>query len=149
MVAAVGRPDLVLAVDQGTTSTRAILFDAQARVVALAQRELGQHYPRRGWVEHDPEQIWQDTLAVVREVLGQADARRVAGIGITNQRETILAWDRATGEPIYRAMVWQDRRTADECARLKEEGAEPLVQSKTGLLLDPYFSATKLAWILD
>ena len=115
----------------------------------MAQRELEQHYPQRGWVEHDSEQIWQDTLAVAGEVLGQTDVRRVAGIGITNQRETIVIWDRATGKPIHRAIVWQDRRTADECARLKGEGTEPLVRSKSGLLLDPYFSATKLAWILD
>jgi glycerol kinase len=139
----------VLAIDQGTTSTRAILFDAEARAVAVAQRELEQHYPQRGWVEHDPERIWSDTLTVVREILGQVDGGRIAGIGITNQRETIVLWDRATGEPIHRAIVWQDRRTADECARLKSEGAEALVQPKTGLLLDPYFSATKIAWILD
>ncbi len=139
----------MLAIDQGTTSTRAILFDAEARAVATAQRELEQHYPARGWVEHDPEQIWRDTVEVVGEVLGQIDPRRVAGIGITNQRETIIIWDRATGEPIHKSIVWQDRRTADECARLKNQGAEPLVRAKTGLLLDPYFSATKLAWIVD
>ena len=144
-----GRADHVLAIDQGTTSTRAILFDAESKAVAIAQRELAQHYPERGWVEHDPEQVWQDTLAVVREVLGRIDGERVAGLGITNQRETIVVWDRATGKPIHRAIVWQDRRTADTCARLREEGAESLVQSKTGLLLDPYFSATKIAWILD
>ena len=139
----------MLAIDQGTTSTRAILFDAQARAVATAQRELEQHYPSGGWVEHDTEQIWRDTLAVVGDVLGQIDPRRVAGIGIANQRETIVIWDRATGEPIHRAIVWQDRRTAEICARLRDEGAEPLVRAKTGLLLDPYFSAAKLAWILD
>ncbi|NUR46445.1 MAG: glycerol kinase GlpK [Sphingomonas sp.] len=149
MLAPVGRADHVLAIDQGTTSTRGILFDAEARAVAVAQRELTQHYPERGWVEHDPEDIWRDTVAVVRDVLGQIDIGRVAGIGITNQRETIVVWDRASGEPIHRAVVWQDRRTADACARLGAEGVEPLVQSKTGLLLDPYFSATKLAWILD
>jgi glycerol kinase len=145
----VGRADHVLAIDQGTTSTRAILFDAEARAVSMAQLELEQHYPERGWVEHDPERIWQDALAVVRQTLGAIDPHRVAGIGITNQRETIVVWDRATGEPIHRAIVWQDRRTAEECARLKGEGAEALVRSKTGLLLDPYFSATKIAWILD
>jgi glycerol kinase len=145
----VGRADHVLAIDQGTTSTRAILFDAEARPVAVAQRELEQHYPERGWVEHDPERIWQDTIAVVRDALSSIDPRRVAGIGITNQRETVVVWDRATGAPIHRAIVWQDRRTADECARLKGEGAEDLVRSTTGLLLDPYFSATKIAWILD
>jgi len=149
MVRFVGRADHVLAIDQGTTSTRAILFDAEARPVAVAQRELEQHYPQRGWVEHDPEQIWCDTLEVAREALAAIDASRVAGIGITNQRETIVVWDRATGEPIHRAIVWQDRRTADDCARLKSEGAEALVRERTGLLLDPYFSATKIAWILD
>jgi glycerol kinase len=140
-----------LAIDQGTTSTRAILFDNEARPVAAAQRELEQHYPARGWVEHDPEQIWTDTLDVARGALGSngIDIGRVAGIGITNQRETIIVWDRATGEPIHRAIVWQDRRTADECARLKGEGVEALVRERTGLLLDPYFSATKIAWILD
>jgi glycerol kinase len=145
----VGPADHVLAIDQGTTSTRAILFDGAACAVAVAQRELEQHYPQRGWVEHEPEQLWRDTLAVAREVLAQIDPERVAGIGITNQRETIVVWDRTTGEPIHRAIVWQDRRTADECARLSAEGCEALVQGKTGLLLDPYFSATKLAWILD
>jgi glycerol kinase len=145
----VGQADHVLAIDQGTTSTRAILFDSEARAVAVAQRELVQHYPERGWVEHDPEQIWQDTLAVAREALADIQLKRVAGIGITNQRETILVWDRATGEPIHRAIVWQDRRTAEQCARLKADGAESLVQERTGLLLDPYFSAAKIAWILD
>jgi glycerol kinase len=138
-----------LAIDQGTTSTRAILFDSETRAIAVAQREFEQHYPQRGWVEHDPEDIWRDTLAVAREALGAVDPTRVASIGITNQRETIVVWDRATGEPIHRAIVWQDRRTAEECARLKAEGAEPLVRERTGLLLDPYFSATKIAWILD
>jgi glycerol kinase len=145
----VGRADHILAIDQGTTSTRAILFDSEARMVALAQREFAQHYPQRGWVEHDPEDIWRDTLAVLREALSPIDINRVGAIGITNQRETVVVWDRSTGEPIHRAIVWQDRRTADECARLKGEGAEALVQARTGLLLDPYFSATKIAWILD
>ena len=139
----------MLAIDQGTTSTRAILFGGEARAIAVAQRELEQHYPARGWVEHDPDQIWRDTLGVARELLGQIDIGLVAGIGITNQRETIVVWDRATGEPIHPAIVWQDRRTADECARLKGEGTEALVRERTGLLLDPYFSATKIAWILD
>jgi glycerol kinase len=142
-------PDHVLAIDQGTTSTRAILFDSRARPVAKAQRELTQHYPQPGWVEHDPEEIWQSVLSTVREVIAGVDASRIAGIGITNQRETAVVWDRSTGEPIHRAIVWQDRRTADECARLKGEGTEPEVSRKTGLLLDPYFSATKVAWILD
>jgi glycerol kinase len=141
--------DHVLAVDQGTTSTRAILFDSHAQAVAVAQRELTQHYPSRGWVEHDPEQIWQDTLAVVCEVLGSVGQSRVAALGITNQRETVVVWDRETGEPVHRAIVWQDRRTADECGRLKAAGTEDLVRERTGLLLDPYFSATKIAWVLD
>ncbi len=138
-----------MAIDQGTTSTRAILFDCEARPVQVAQRELKQHYPALGAVEHDPDVIWSDTLAVAREALSATEPERVAGIGITNQRETIVLWDRATGETIYRAIVWQDRRTADECARLKAEGAENLVRERTGLLLDPYFSATKIAWMLD
>ena len=147
----VGRADHVLAIDQGTTSSRAILFDADARAVAVAQREFAQHYPARGWVEHDPEQIWSDTLAVAREAIGSSgiEPRRIASIGIANQRETVIVWDRATGESIHRAIVWQDRRTADDCDRLKDDGAESLVQARTGLLLDPYFSATKIAWILD
>jgi len=147
----VGRADHVLAIDQGTTSTRAILFDSKVRPIAQAQRELKQHYPALGWVEHDPEDIWQDVLAVARETLSSSsiDLARVAAIGITNQRETIVVWDRASGEPIGRAIVWQDRRTAEACASLKLQGAEPLVQARTGLLLDPYFSASKIAWILD
>ena len=138
-----------MAIDQGTTSTRAILFDSAAQAVAIAQRELTQHYPSKGWVEHDPEQIWQDALAVAHEALSKIDFGRVAAIGVTNQRETIVVWDRSTGQPIHRAIVWQDRRTAEECARLKSGGAESLVRERTGLLLDPYFSATKIAWILD
>ena len=133
----VGQGDHILAIDQGTTSTRAILFDRQASAVAVAQRELRQHYPQPGWVEHDPEDIWRDTQAVVRDVLDTVDATRVAGIGITNQRETVVVWDRATGQPIHRAIVWQDRRTAERCAELKGEGAEELVRERTGLLLEP------------
>ncbi len=141
----------VLAIDQGTTSTRAILFDRDAQPVATDQREFPQHYPKAGWVEHDVEDIWRDTVAVSRGAIAQSgvDAGQIAAIGITNQRETVVVWDRATGEPIHRAIVWQDRRTADVCERLRNEGAEPLVQARTGLLLDPYFSGTKLAWILD
>jgi glycerol kinase len=143
--------DHVLAIDQGTTSTRAILFDRDARVVGLAQRELTQHYPALGWVEHDADEIWRDTLGVCRDALAASgvSAGGVAGIGITNQRETTSLWDRRTGEPVHRAIVWQDRRTADVCAALKEGGAEHEVRAKTGLLLDPYFSATKLTWLLD
>ena len=143
------QPDVVIAVDQGTTSTRALLFDREARMIAAAQRELPQHYPAPGWVEHDPEDIWRDTLSVVREAIGKVALQRIAAIGLTNQRETVVVWDRATGEPIHRAIVWQDRRTADSCASLKAEGMEVEVRAKTGLLLDPYFSATKLAWLLD
>ena len=144
-------PDHVLAIDQGTTSTRAMLFDREARMVSVAQRELAQLYPRTGWVEHDAEDIWRDTLAVVREAIAGSAVPldRIAAIGVANQRETVVVWDRSTGEPIHRAIVWQDRRTADLCTSLKAEGTEKEVQAKTGLLLDPYFSATKLAWILD
>jgi len=149
MVGSVGKADHVLAIDQGTTSTRAILFDSEARPVRVAQRELEQHYPQLGAVEHDADRIWSDALIVAREALSSIAPEHVAGIGITNQRETIVLWDRATGEPIHRAIVWQDRRTAEECARLRGEGVEEAVRSKTGLLLDPYFSATKIAWILD
>ena len=144
-----GRADHILAIDQGTTSTRAILFDSTAQPVEIAQRELQQHYPELGWVEHDPEDIWRDALAVSREALAGVDIQRVAAIGITNQRETAVVWDRSTGEPVHRAIVWQDRRTSERCAELRADGAEALVSERTGLLLDPYFSATKIAWILD
>ena len=140
----------VLAIDQGTTSTRAIAFDVNARAVALARHEHAQHFPAPAWVEHDPEAIWRDTLAVAADVIGRCGgAQAIAALGITNQRETTVVWERGSGRPIHRAIVWQDRRTADECARLKAAGAEALVRERTGLLLDPYFSATKLAWILD
>ena len=139
---------LLLAIDQGTTSSRAIVFDAGSAIRAVAQREFTQHYPASGWVEHDPEEIWSATLAVTREALAAAGGT-VAAIGITNQRETTVVWDRATGAPIHRAIVWQDRRTAGRCHALRAAGHEPAVSAKTGLLLDPYFSATKLAWILD
>ena len=141
----------VMAIDQGTTSSRAIVFDAAGAPQAIAQREFPQIYPRPGWVEHDAERIWEDTVAVCREAMtaAGADADAVDCIGITNQRETAVVWERATGRPIHNAIVWQDRRTADVCHRLREEGHEPAVQAKSGLLLDPYFSATKLAWLLD
>ncbi|MGE0718869.1 MAG: glycerol kinase GlpK [Alphaproteobacteria bacterium] len=143
--------DFVLAIDQGTTSSRAILFDQSHRVVAVAQQEFPQHFPCSGWVEHDPADLWQTTLETCRQVLDQAGTTpaRVAGIGITNQRETTLLWDRETGEPVHRAIVWQDRRTADLCAALRRAGNESSVSAKTGLILDPYFSGTKIAWILD
>ncbi len=141
----------VLAIDQGTTSSRAIVFDREGRIVAVSQREFEQHYPQSGWVEHDVDVIWSDTVDVARDAILKAglDVARIAAIGITNQRETVVLWDRASGEPVHRAIVWQDRRTADFCRRLKEEGHEALVQERTGLLLDPYFSSTKLAWLLD
>ena len=146
-----GEGPYVLAIDQGTTSTRAILFDADGLPAATAQEELPQIYPKPGWVEHDAEEIWRATASTCRAALAQAgiEAGAVAAIGITNQRETTVVWDRATGIPIHNAIVWQDRRTADICARLKADGNEPAVRKKTGLLLDPYFSGTKLAWILD
>jgi len=141
----------ILAIDQGTTSTRAILFDRAGRPVATAQRELRQFYPADGWVEHDPEDIWRDTVVVCRGALEKSGlgAEAVAAIGITNQRETAILWDRATGEPVANAIVWQDRRTAARCRDLKARGLEDLVRERTGLLIDPYFSATKLAWLLD
>jgi len=143
--------DYLLAIDQGTTSTRSILFDAALRPLATAQQELRQIYPSPGLVEHDPEEIWSATVATARAVLAQggADAGDVAGIGITNQRETTVVWDRASGRPIHNAVVWQDRRTADLCASLRHEGHESAVAARTGLLLDPYFSATKIRWLLD
>ncbi len=141
----------VLAIDQGTTSSRAILFDQELRAVAVEQRDFPQHFPDSGWVEHDPEDIWSSTLDVCRGVLsrGSAQPTDIVSIGITNQRETTVVWNRETGQPIHNAIVWQDRRTSDQCAALKEAGHEALVTSKTGLLLDPYFSGTKVAWILD
>ena len=142
---------LVLALDQGTTSSRAILFDETGAAVASAQREFAQHFPRPGWVEHDPAEIWGSQLATAREALAEAGATAadVAALGITNQRETTLVWDRQTGEPLYNAIVWQDRRTADVCDRLRAEGHADAVRQRTGLVLDPYFSGTKVAWILD
>ena len=137
----------ILAIDQGTTSSRAILFDERLKAVAVGQQEFRQIFPASGWVEHDPEEIWSTTLATCRQAM--AGGGEVAAIGVTNQRETTVVWDKATGAPVYNAIVWQDRRTADLCARLKAEGHEPAVTDKTGLLLDPYFSGTKLAWILD
>ncbi|MCG6122352.1 MAG: glycerol kinase GlpK [Microvirga sp.] len=141
----------LIALDQGTTSTRAIVFDAALRPVAVAQREFPQIYPRPGWVEHDPEEIWASSVAVIAEALARSglDARDVAALGITNQRETAIVWNRRTGRAIHTAIVWQDRRTADRCARLVGDGAEPEITARTGLLLDSYFSATKFAWILD
>ncbi len=140
---------LILAIDQGTTSTRAIIFDQSGAPVSTVGREFSQIYPRPGLVEHDPEEIWTATVDVCRQALAQVDASAVRAIGITNQRETTIIWDRATGKPIHNAIVWQDRRTADKCAALKEAGHEELITGRTGLVVDPYFSGTKVAWLLD
>ena len=144
-------PRYVLALDQGTTSSRAIVFDRRGRPRATARQEFTQHYPQPGWVEHDPRDLWETSRLTALAALAQANltGRDLAAIGLTNQRETTLLWDRRTGRPLHRAIVWQDRRTADVCARLRRRGLEPLFRKKTGLLLDPYFSGTKLAWLLD
>jgi len=141
----------ILAIDQGTSSSRCILYDQQASPVAMAQQEFEQLFPKPGWVEHDAEEIWQSQARVFKQVMSQLQLcpADIAGIGITNQRETTVVWDRSTGKPIYNAIVWQDRRTADECMRLKEAGVEPMIKAKTGLVIDAYFSATKVRWILD
>ena len=141
----------LLALDQGTSSSRSIVFDASGRIVALAQREFRQIFPHPGWVEHDPLEIWETQLATAREALAKAglQARDIKAVGITNQRETTLVWNRRTGAPIHNAIVWQDRRAEPTCAALREQGREPLVQRKTGLVIDAYFSGTKLKWILD
>jgi glycerol kinase len=139
--------DSILAIDQGTTSTRAMIFDRNARAIAVAQRELPQIYPADGWVEHDPEEIWRATLAVCREAL--AKVPDVAAIGITNQRETTVLWERKTGKALYNAIVWQDRRGAALCQKLEQAGHGPLLEKTTGLRLDPYFSGTKIAWLLE
>ncbi|MFU0505595.1 glycerol kinase GlpK [Pseudaminobacter sp. NGMCC 1.201702] len=141
----------ILAIDQGTTSSRAIVFDRTMKAVGSGQQEFAQHFPASGWVEHDPEDIWQTVLSTCRTALEKAGraASDISAIGITNQRETVVIWDKATGEPIHNAIVWQDRRTAKLCDKLKKQGLEELFASKTGLLLDPYFSGTKIAWLLD
>jgi len=139
----------ILAIDQGTTSSRAILFDAGLQVVATAQAEFPQHYPAAGWVEHDPEDLWGTVRQCAAQMAGKVGVAAIAAIGITNQRETTLIWDRETGVPIHNAIVWQDRRTADTCAALRDAGHEAMITARTGLLLDPYFSATKVKWLLD
>ena len=141
----------VLAIDQGTTSSRALVFDGDLAIVASAQLEFPQRFPRPGWVEHDPDDIWSSTAAVCRAAIERARLapRDIAAIGVANQRETTLVWDRRTGAPIHNAIVWQDRRTAPACAALREAGHEPMVAERTGLILDPYFSGTKLKWLLD
>ncbi|MBO3762155.1 glycerol kinase GlpK [Ciceribacter sp. L1K22] len=140
----------ILAIDQGTTSSRAVVFDKEMTIVGIGQQEFAQHFPQSGWVEHDADEIWQSVLSTIRTALSKAgvSASDIAAIGITNQRETTVVWDRKTGEPLHRAIVWQDRRTARYCDELKDKGLEPLFTKKTGLLLDPYFSGTKLSWIL-
>ncbi len=139
----------ILAIDQGTTSTRAIVFDSAMSVVASDQEEFTQHFPNSGWVEHDPADLWDTTVATCRAAIDKAGGAQIAAIGITNQRETTLVWDRKTGKPVHNAIVWQDRRTSSMCHALKAEGFEQTVTDRTGLLLDPYFSGTKLAWLLD
>jgi glycerol kinase len=141
----------ILALDQGTTSSRAIAFGPDLAILGLGQREFAQHYLASGWVEHDPDDIWRTTVETARQAIAAARLapKDIAAIGITNQRETCIVWDRRTGKPIHRALVWQDRRTADMCRALKDAGHEPMVTARTGLLLDPYFSATKIAWVLD
>lgn len=139
----------VLAIDQGTTSSRAILFDETLQVVRTGQEEFAQHFPASGWVEHDPDDLWNTTVSTCREALGSVGPQDIAAIGVTNQRETVVVWDRHTGKAIHNAIVWQDRRTASICADLKASGHEAMVTARTGLLLDPYFSGTKIGWLLD
>jgi glycerol kinase len=140
---------LVVAIDAGTTGVRSLVVDHEGAVVDVAYRELTQYFPRPGWVEHDPEEIWGAVQATVAEVSGRMGAERVSAVGLTNQRETVVAWSRRSGRPLRRAIVWQDRRTADRCDELRERGHLPVVRARTGLVLDPYFSATKMAWLLE
>ena len=141
-------PPFILAIDQGTTSTRAILFDKRCKIISAAQQEFRQFFPKPGWVEHEPEDLWRTVLSTCRSAMRKAGvrAKEIAGIGITNQRETTVVWDRRSGRAVHRAIVWQDRRTADVCAALRKAGHEAGIVSRTGLLLDPYFSGTKVAW---
>jgi len=139
-------PSYILSIDQGTTSSRSIIFNHAGKIVAVAQKEFKQHYPQAGWVEHDPMEIWRTQYETARHAIGN---EQVEAIGITNQRETTVVWDRSTGEPIHPAIVWQDRRTAVECDFLKAEGRADWIAGKTGLIPDAYFSATKLRWLLD
>ena len=141
----------ILALDQGTTSSRAVVFDRQGQARSTAQQELAQHFPKPGWVEHDPGDLWESTRRVALAAVAEANlaGADIAAVGIANQRETTLLWERSTGRPLHRAIVWQDRRTAGVCSRLRARGLEPLIRRRTGLRLDPYFSGTKLAWLLD
>ena len=145
------RNKYVLAIDQGTTSSRAILFSHQGNIITLAQKTFQQYFPKPGWVEHDPNEIWYTQSSAIKEAMAKADVTdmHIACIGIANQRETTIIWDRETGFPVYNAIVWQDRRTADYCEELKTKGYASLIQQKTGLVIDAYFSATKIRWILD
>jgi len=141
----------ILALDQGTSSSRAILFDKSGNIVSMAQAEITQYFPKSGWVEHDPEEIWTTQLQVAQEALAKnkLTANEIAAIGITNQRETVVVWDKNTGEPIYNAIVWQDKRTSKYCDDLKSQGKSDSIRKKTGLIIDSYFSGTKVKWILD
>jgi len=143
--------DYILSLDQGTTSSRAIIFDEKIGVIASAQKEFKQHFPQDGWVEHNPNDIWSSTLESAQQAISKAkiEGSLVSGIGITNQRETTIVWDRKTGDPIYNAIVWQDRRTSNFCKSLREKGLEEKIRSRTGLVIDPYFSASKIHWILN
>src|SRR5208282_2513019 len=140
---------LILAIDLGTTGNRAIVFDRETRAVASSYREFQQKFPQPGWVEHDPMEIWDATRAVVAEAVGRVDAKQIAAIGLTNQRETIVSWDPKTGEPLHNAIVWQDRRTAARCAEIRKSGFDREIHQRTGLVCDPYFSATKIEWLLQ
>jgi glycerol kinase len=141
----------ILAIDQGTTSSRAILFDARMKIAATAQEEFPQHFPDSGWVEHDPGDLWATTAGTARAAIEKANLgpEDIVAIGITNQRETVVVWDKETGKPVYNAIVWQDRRTSEFCRELREAGHAEMITARTGLLADPYFSSTKLKWILD
>src|SRR4249920_3743143 len=144
-------PHYILALDQGTTSSRSIIFDKQGNIISVAQKEFKQIFPQPGWVEHDAEEIWSTQYGTMAEAVAKANVtmRQVVGIGITNQRETTVVWERSTGKPIYNAIVWQDRRTASYCDELKSKGLDKMIQEKTGLIVDAYFSASKIKWILD
>ena len=141
----------ILSLDQGTTSSRAIVFDHDGNIRSVAQHEFPQIFPQSGWVEHDPRQIWGSQASVIAEAISKMgiNGKNIAGIGITNQRETTIVWDRQTGEPVYNAIVWQDRRTSEYCDHLRDEGYADMIREKTGLIIDAYFSATKIKWILD
>ena len=141
----------ILALDQGTTSSRAIIFDKKGNIISVAQKEFTQYFPKPGWVEHDPNEIWSTQNGVAAEAIAKKglNAENIAAIGITNQRETVVVWDRKTGKPVYNAIVWQDKRTADYCDELKKQGKSNLIREKTGLVIDSYFSGTKVKWILD